>query len=136
MATPGKYGRIVGLVLHVLVGGMMIFAGMAKLAGMLPPEATQKWPPGIADHLKLIGSGELVTAILLIVPLTSSLGVLLASGFWGGVICIQMAQGDNFFIVSSVLLLLTWLGAYLRNPSLLYSFTRPPTKEAAPVPEG
>ena len=135
MATPGKYGRIVGLMLHVLLGGLMIFAGVLKLAGMMPPEATQKMPAGIADHLKLIGAGELVTAILLIVPLTSSLGVLLASGFWGGVICIQMAQGDNF-ILPSVFLLLTWLGAYLRNPSVLYSFTTRPAREAVPVTEG
>jgi hypothetical protein len=130
MAMPGKYGRIVGLVLHVVIGGLMIFAGMMKLAGMMPPEATQKVPAGISGHLKLIGGGELVTAILLIVPFTSSLGVLLASGFWGGVICIHMAQGDDF-IVPSVFLLLTWLGAYLRNPSVLYSFATRPAEEAA-----
>jgi hypothetical protein len=130
--APGKYGRIGGLILHVLLGGLMIFAGVMKLAGMMPPEATQKIPAGIADHLKLIGAGELVTAILMIVPITSSLGVLLASGFWGGVICTHMAQGDDL-IAPSVFLLLTWLGAYLRNPSLLYSFTRHPAKEAALV---
>src|SRR5262249_47389548 len=82
--VPGKYGRIGGLMLHVLLGGLMVFAGVMKLAGMMPPEATQKMPAGIADHLKLIGAGELATAILLIAPITSSLGVLLASGFWGG----------------------------------------------------
>jgi hypothetical protein len=135
MATPGKYGRIAGLVLHVLIGGLMIFAGVMKLAGMIPPEAAQKMPAGISDHLKLIGGGELVTAILLIMPFTTSLGVLLASGFWGGVICIHMAQGDNF-IVPSVFLLLTWLGAYLRNPSVLYSFTTRPANEAEPVTVG
>jgi hypothetical protein len=128
--APGKYGRIGGLILHVLLGGLMIFAGVMKLAGMMPPEAAQRIPAGIADHLKLIGGGELVTAILMIVPITSSLGVLLASGFWGGVICIHMAQGDDL-IAPSVFLLLTWLGAYLRNPSLLYSFTRRPAKEVA-----
>jgi hypothetical protein len=135
MTKPGKYGRIVGLVLHVLFGGLMIFAGVMKLAGMMPPEATQKMPAGIGDHLKLIGGGELVTAVLLIVPLTSSLGVLLARGFWGGVICIQMAQGNDF-IVPSVFLLLTWLGAYLRNPSVLYSFTTRPAGEGVEVTDG
>ena len=135
MSTPKKYGRIGGLVLHVLIGGLVIFGGVMKLAGMMPPEATQKLPAGISGHLKLIGGGELITAILLIVPYTSSLGVLLASGFWGGVICFHMAQGDDF-IVPSVFLLLTWLGAYLRNPSVLYSFSGRPAKEAAPVAEG
>jgi hypothetical protein len=134
MAMRGNYGRIAGLVLHVLVGGLMIFAGVMKLAGMIPPEATQKIPAGISDRLRLIGAGELITAILLIVPFTTSLGVLLASGFWGGVICIHMAQGDDF-ILPSVFLLLTWLGAYLRNPSVLSSFTTRQTNEAAPVTE-
>jgi hypothetical protein len=135
MATPGKYHRMGGLVLHVLIGGLMILPGVLKLAGMMPPEATQKMPAGIGGHLKLIGAGELVTAILLIVPLTSSLGVHLASGFWGGVTCIQMAQGEDF-IVPPVFLLLTWLGAYLRNSSVLYSFSTRLENEAAPVTEG
>jgi hypothetical protein len=129
MPTPGKYGRIAGLVLHVLLGGLVAFFGVMKLAGMIPPDATQKMPAGISSHLMLIGAGELLTGILLIVPLTSSLGVLLMSGFWGGVICIHMAQGDNF-IVPSVFLLLTWVGAYLRNPSVLYSFTTHPATKA------
>ena len=135
MVKPGKYGRIAGLVLHVLLGGLVLFAGVMKLAGMIPPDATQKMPAGISDHLTLIGAGELITGILLIVPLTSSLGVLLASGFWGGVICTHMAQGDNF-IGPSVLLLLTWIGAYLRDPSVLNSFTVHTAKGAAPVGEG
>lgn len=88
--------------------------------------------PGIAEHLKRIGAGELIAAILLIVPVTSSLGVLLMSGFWGGVICLHMAQSENF-ILPSVFLLLTWIGAYLRNPNVLYSFTRSTAKEAVPV---
>jgi hypothetical protein len=103
-----------------------------KLAGKMPPEVTQKMPPGISGHLTLIGGGELASAILLIVPITSSLGVLLTTGFWGGVICTHMAQGDDF-IMPSVFLLLTWLGAYLRNPSVLYSFAGLPATAEVPV---
>ena len=35
-----------------------------------------------------------------------------------------------------VILLLTWLGAYLRDPSVLSSFTTRRAKAAAPVTEG
>jgi hypothetical protein len=126
MVSPGKYGRIGGLVLHVLLAGMILFAGSIKLAGMMPAEAAQKMPPGINSHLKLIGAGEVATAVLLIVPVTSSLGVLLTSGFWGGVISTHMALGDDF-ITYSVFLLLTWVGAYLRDPRVLYSFTARPS---------
>lgn len=123
MPTPGKYGRIGGRVLHALLAAMMIMAGGVKLAAKMPPEATEKMLPGIRDNLMLIAVGEILTAILLLVPVTSSLGVLLASGFWGGVICIHMAQGESY-VIPSVCLLLTWVGAYLRDPGVLYSFGR------------
>src|SRR5260370_5733239 len=59
-----------------------------------------------------------------LVPRTASLGVLLASGFWGGAICLHMSKGEPF-VVQSVLLLLTWLGPYLRVPGVLASFSAP-----------
>ncbi len=131
MAPSRKWVRIAGLVLHVLLGALMIFAGVMKLAGMMPPADAPPMDPGIASHLKLIGAGELIAAVLMIVPLTSSLGVLLTSGFWGGVICIHMAKGEDFLLPSGFLLL-TWVGAYLRDPRVLYSFTgsRAPAVEA------
>ena len=135
MVKPGKTCRIVGLVIHVLIGALLIFAGVMKLAGMVPPEAKEKMAAGIANNLMLIGAGELITGILLIVPLTSSLGLLLATGFWGGVICTQMADGGNFLAFSGFLLL-TWVGGYLRDPSVLNSFTKCKPKEPVPASEG
>ena len=70
-------------------------AGVMKLAGKIPPDALEKMPAGIRGNLTLLGAGELITAIFLIVPLTSSLGVLLMSGFWGGVISFHMAHGES-----------------------------------------
>lgn len=79
---------------------------------------------GLGGKLQLIGGGELTTAVLLLIPLTSSLGVLLTSAFWGGVICIHMAHGEPY-VFPSVLLVLTWVGGYLRNPMILGSLTGP-----------
>ena len=67
---------------------------------------------GLDEQLRLIGCGEMITGILLIVPWTSSLGVLLASGFWGGTILAHMSMHDTY-IPQSVILALTWLGALL-----------------------
>jgi hypothetical protein len=52
-----------------------------------------------------------------------SLGTLMASGFWGGVICIHMAHGDSMALPVTMLLL-TWFGASIREPGTLASFTR------------
>jgi hypothetical protein len=81
----------------------------------------------------VIGAGELATAILLLVPRTSSLGVLLASSFWGGAICLHLSTGTPF-VLQSALLLLTWVGAYLRVPGTFSSFSASST--AVPASAG
>ena len=116
-------GKLAGLVLHVLIGGLMIFAGSAKLLGLFPPEALAKH--GLGEQARLIGAGAILTALLLLIPRTSPLGTLLTSSFWGGAICIHMAHGEPY-VLQAVLLVLSWAGAYLRNPATLSSFSGPP----------
>ena len=122
MKTTWNWKTITGLVLHGLIAGIMILAGSAKVLGLFPPEAVAKL--GLTGWITVIGAGELTTAILLLVPRTSSLGVLLASSFWGGAICLHMSKGEPF-VLQSALLLLTWAGAYLRVPDVLASFSAP-----------
>ena len=116
-----NWGRIAGLVLHVLIGGLLIFTGSQKLLGLVPPEALARC--GLAEQMRLIGAGAVLTALLLLVPRTSSLGVLLASAFWGGAICIHMAHGE-LYAFQAALLVLTWAAAWLRDPATLGSLAR------------
>jgi hypothetical protein len=78
-----NWGKVAGLVLHALIGGLLIFTGSHKVLGSVPPEALVKY--GLGEQARLIGVGALLTALLLLVPRTSSLGTLLTSSFWGGV---------------------------------------------------
>lgn len=119
MKTPWKRKTIPGWVLHAAIAGIMILAGSAKLLGLFPPEAVAEL--GLNGWIAVIGAGELATAILLLVPRTSSLGVLLASSFWGGAICLHMSHGTPF-VLQSALLFLTWVGAYLRVPGMFSTF--------------
>jgi uncharacterized membrane protein YphA (DoxX/SURF4 family) len=115
MNLQNKWVKITGLVLNVLIGGLMILAGSGKAFGFAPPQIVEALTnAGLGDKIRLIGFGELTAALLLIVPRTSPFGALMTSGFWGGVICIHMA-GHQDFIVPSVLLAVTWIGAYLRG---------------------
>ena len=124
MTDSRKWLRIGGLVLHVLIAALMIFASYGKLFGSPPPEVVETLKKtGLDEQLKLIGAGELITGILLIVPWTASLGVLLASGFWGGTIVTHMGLHDSY-VFQSVLLALTWVGAFLRLPEMFSSFWR------------
>ena len=122
--------KIVGLLVHLLIGGLMIFTGLEKVLGWVPPEALAKY--GLGEQVRLLGTGALVTGLLLLIPCTSSLGILLTSAFWGGAICLHMAHGEPY-LFQAVLLVMTWAGAYLRNPARFSSFSGPlrMTREAA-----
>src|SRR5262249_40808856 len=117
-----SWRKSAGLVLHVLVAGLLIFTGAQKVFGSVPPEPLVKY--GLAEQTRLIGVGAILTALLLVMPGTSSLGVLLTSAFWGGAICIHMAHGEPY-LFQAVMLLLSWIGAYLRNPGTLGRFSGP-----------
>ena len=120
MKTNGNWRKIGGRVLHGLVAGIMILAGSAKVLGFFPPEEVAKL--GLSLPIQVIGAGELASAVLLLIPRTSSLGLLLTSGFWGGAICLHMSKAEPFAI-QSVFLLITWGGGYLRVPGAFGSFT-------------
>src|SRR4029077_13526087 len=93
-----NWQTISGWVLHGLVAGLMILAGSAKVLGFFPPEEVAKL--GLSLPIQVIGAGELASAILLLIPRTSSLGLLLTSGFWGGAICLHMSKGEPFVMQS------------------------------------
>src|SRR6266404_7014747 len=120
MKAIRNWKTVGGWVLHGLVAGIMILAGSAKVFGLFPPEQVTKL--GLSLPIQVIGVGELLSAILLLIPRTSSLGLLLTSGFWGGAICLHMSKGEPF-VVQSVFLLLTWAGGYLRVPGAFGSFS-------------
>ncbi|HVC94777.1 MAG TPA: DoxX family protein [Pirellulales bacterium] len=115
MIPQNKWLKVAGVVLNVLIAALMIMAGSGKVFGFAPQEVVEGMAKyGLGNRLQLIGLGEMTAAILLIIPWTSPLGTLLTSGFWGGVICIHMSHQENF-INPSVLLAVTWAGAFLRG---------------------
>ena len=107
MKANRNWKTIAGWVLHGLIAGTMILAGSAKVFGLFPPEEVAKL--GLGLPIQVIGVGELASAILLLVPRTSSLGLLLTSGFWGGAICLHMSKAEPF-VMQSAFLVITWIG--------------------------
>jgi len=115
MNPDNKWLKVAGYGLNALIAALMLFAGSGKVFGFAPPEIVETLKKfGLYDRMLLIGLGEMTCALLLLIPVTSPLGVLLTSGFWGGAICIHMAHNESF-LFPAVLLALTWLGAYLRG---------------------
>jgi len=115
MNPQNKWLKVAGVVLNVLIAALLIFAGSGKAFGFAPPQVVENMNKfGLGDRLVLIGCGEMIAAALLVIPWTSPLGTLFTSGFWGGVICIHMAHQESFAF-PSVMLALTWAGAFLRG---------------------
>jgi hypothetical protein len=108
------------MVLHALIGGLLILTGLEKILESVPPEPLVRY--GLAEQTRVIGAGALLTALLMLIPRTSSLGILVASAFWGGAICIHMAHGEPY-VFQTLMLVLTWVGACLRTPATLSSFS-------------
>src|SRR3974377_930409 len=119
MEANQNWNTIAGWVLHGLVGGIMLLGASSKVLGPFPPDQVENLD--LSAPIQVIGAGELVSALLLLAPRTASLGVLLTSGFWGGAICLHISKGEPF-VLQSVFLLLTWVGAYLRVPGTFASF--------------
>jgi len=127
VAQVSKPRLIAGWLLVCLVGAMMVFAGAGKAFGFAPPDIVEglKKAGALHDQIQLIGAGAMVTGILLIFPYTFSLGVLLASSYWGGAIVTHMVQGESYALPAG-LLLATWIGAFLKEPRVLCSFFAKP----------
>ncbi|MFO0900558.1 MAG: DoxX family protein [Pirellulales bacterium] len=121
--------RLAAWILTGLLTAVFVMSGVMKL---LQTEDVVKGftELGMKDKILLIATGELASAILFLLPRTHSLGVLLLSSYMGGAILVHMTKGESY-VGPSVILLLVWLTAWLRNPLVLSSFYRSPP--ATPV---
>ena len=105
-----------GLALHALVASVMIFSALIKFVA--PGEQAK---PALA----LV---ELANALLLLIPRTMSLGGLITSAGWGAVIALCVLKAEAHVapmhpLVPAAFLIMTWVGGYLRDSRMLFSFT-------------
>jgi hypothetical protein len=115
---------IAGWILTGLLTALFLFSASGKLMKAAPVvEMLEKWG---------LGTGELISALLFVIPRTHSLGVLLLSGYMGGAIVTHMQHGEAY-VMQSIFLALIWVAGYLRYPTLLQSFYGAPAKPAAAV---
>ncbi len=117
-----KARKISSWVVVGLLAALFLMSSGSKLTGSQEMVTNfEKW--GLSGWLTIVGIGELVSAILYLIPRTSSLGVLLLSAHMGGAIVTHLCHGEPF-VFQAVILVLVWVGNYLRNPEMLASFTK------------
>lgn len=123
-ASVSRKRRITGNVLIVLGGLMLIGSAGAKFAHV-PKVVTELGAMGFdGNKLMLIAILEILSALLFLIPVTRSFGLLLVSSFLGGAIATHM-QHNQPIVQPSFVLFLIWLGAWLRHPQILWSLFTP-----------
>ena len=117
-----KGRKITGWMLVGLMGALFIMSASMKLIG--GEQITANFSKfGLDGYRILIGIGELIAALLFVIPKTSSFGVLLLSAHMGEAIATHMEHGE-MYIPQVVILLVVWIANWLRNPEMLASFTK------------
>jgi len=123
-----KTRKIATWALVGLLTAIFLLSGATKFMAIGNPDAEMyknfiKW--GLEGKLPLIGAIELISAILFLIPRTSSLGVLLLTAHFGGAMATHLEHGEMPYIpVIAIIITLIWVANYLRNPEMLSSFTK------------
>src|SRR5712692_10779272 len=133
-ASISRKRRAAGNIAMILGGLMLIGSAGAKFAHV-PAVVVQLGAMGFTDSkLTFIAVLEVVSALLFLVPATRSAGLLLVSSFLGGAIATHLQHGQPI-IQPSFVLLLIWLGTWLRHPVILRSLSSgmQETGQAAPA---
>lgn len=111
-----KNRKITGWVMAGLLTAMLVMSASNKLIGNPEMVANfEKW--GLASMLTVIALGELMSALLFLIPRTSVLGTLLLSAYFGGAILIHMAYSEPY-IIQSIILVFIWITTWVRNPEI------------------
>src|SRR5438552_11633423 len=120
----GKKRRITGTVLMVLASVMLMGSAGAKLAHV-PKVVTELGAMGFdGNKLIFIAMLEILSAVLFLIPVTRSFGLLMVSAYMGGAIATHVGH-DQPFIQPAMVLVIFWLGTWLRHPQILRSPFRP-----------
>ena len=110
-----------GFALHAIVASVIIFSAVIKLLGH------SSLPERFQAYVVPLAIAELVNAAVLLIPRTMSFGILLTSACWGAVIALTFTEANAQTarmhpLVPTAFLIMTWIGGYLRDSRMLYSF--------------
>jgi len=105
-----KNRKIAGWVIAGLLTALYLFSASGKFFN---PEQMEQM--NLAGWRIIIALGEIASALLYLFPKTNRYGTLLLSSYMGGAIIVHMTGGISI-IMPSVVLILVWVGFYLRTP--------------------
>lgn len=119
-APTNRKRRIAGTAL-IVVGTALLLGSAATKFAHVPPVVSQLAAAGFSPaKVMFIALLEVLSAVLFLVPVTRSGGLLLVSSFLGGAIATHL-QHSQSIVPPSIVLVLIWLGTWLRHPQVLWT---------------
>lgn len=117
-APVSKKALWTGRIISVLAALMILFAAGVKL--MKSPAMVEGFAKvGFPEHLVIVvGTIELLCAIIYLIPVTTVFGAILMAGLMGGATATNVRAGDPSMAVTVALGILAWLGLFLRYNNL------------------
>ena len=106
-----KTNNITSWVIAALLTALFLFSASGKI---MHPEQMEQMKLG--DWRIIIIIGEILSSLLFLLPKTNKFGTLLLSSYLGGAIIIHMTSAMSI-VMPSVILVLVWVVAFLRNPN-------------------
>lgn len=98
---------------------LVILSGVYKLTGSEKVMVTLE-KAGVAQFKNYLGIGEILFAILFLVPATSHIGFLLLICYFSGALAVDLSH-KNLFLAPLVILVLIFVAGYLNSPSLFFT---------------
>jgi hypothetical protein len=110
---------IIGWVLSTLAAAFLLLSGVMYLM-KVPPVIKRFEEVGYPINLlRPFGFCKILIATLCLVPATSFVGLILATGWLGGAIAAHVRVKDKF-IAPALFLILLWVGFGLRHQSAMH----------------
>ncbi len=109
----------IGWAMTIVLAVLLIFSSFGKFSGAI---ITAMNAQHIQDWIMIIGIGELISAILFVIPKTMRLGTVLLSAYFGGAIMFHMAHPDiahQGFLGGTLYLIAIWTTAWVRGMDLI-----------------
>lgn len=75
--------------------------------------------------LPFLGTVELLSAVILLIPKTRTIGFFLSTAFIGGIIAMEWMEPSASPVTGILLQVLLWAGMYFENPYLFRIPTEP-----------
>ena len=115
-----KTSKILKWLPSLIAAIIILLSASMKLAAV--PELVEAYSrTGILEYMKLFAIAEILFVSMFIMNTTMRIGFFLLTAYYGGAMAVELSHGHMFVFPAGILIII-WVGAFLRDKSLFKSF--------------